>query len=224
MVVCMLAWGRNHAVRYCIPPNDPKTFENLHLPAFEGKAWMSMSSMQRIDADGGAAGDTWESSRNWSIIQSLIVGLRFRMPTARPSSLPVVSLTPSEVIKQRKVRVSLARHYRYAEANIFYCFVSPGQTNDREFPAWQFTDPVPELLQPVLLALQGALRTEVHVFLATARDRLNELAPAEVLAGTPFETRASLHPSQQRLLQLPANERRRRVLALIGGPGESMAG
>ncbi|AXF12627.1 hypothetical protein CUJ91_32005 (plasmid) [Paraburkholderia graminis] len=139
------------------------------------------------------------------------------------SSLPVVNLKPSEVIEQRKVRMSLASLYRYVEANKFYCVVPSGQSNGREFPAWQFAGPVPELLPPVLLALRGALRTEVHAFLVTAQDALNELAPAELLAGAPFETRASLHPSQQRLLQLPANERLRKVLALINGPGASMA-
>jgi hypothetical protein len=142
---------------------------------------------------------------------------------ARSSSLPVVNLKPSEVIEQRKVRMSLASLYRYVEANKFYCVVPSGQSNGREFPAWQFAGPVPELLPPVLLALRGALRTEVHAFLVTAQDALNELAPAELLAGVPFETRASLHPSQQRLLQLPANERQRKVLALINGPGASMA-
>lgn len=142
---------------------------------------------------------------------------------ARSSSLPVVNLKPSEVIGQRKVSMSLASLYRYVEANKFYCVVPSGQRNGREFPAWQFVEPVPELLPPVLLALRGALRTEVHAFLVTAQDALNELAPAEVLAGAPFETRAPLHPSQQRILQLPASERQRQVLALIDGPGASMA-
>jgi hypothetical protein len=67
------------------------------------------------------------------------------------------------------------------------------------------TDPVPDLLPPVLSALRGALRTELHAFLVTAQDALDELAPAEVLAGAPFETRASVYPIQQRLMQLPAN-------------------
>jgi hypothetical protein len=136
-------------------------------------------------------------------------------PEWRSHSLPVVNLKPSEVIEQRKVSMSLASLYRYVEASKFYCVVPSGQTNGREFPAWQFADPVPELLQAVLLALRGSLRTEVHAFLVTSKDALNELAPAEVLAGVPFETRASLHRSQQRLLQLPASERQRKVLVLI---------
>ena len=145
--------------------------------------------------------------------------------TLRPNSapLPVTNLKPSEVIEKRKVRMSLASLYRSVDASKFYCVVPSGQTNGREFPEWQFVDPVPELLPSVLLALQGALRTEVHAFLVTSQDALNELAPAEVLAGVPFETRTSLHSSQQRLLQLPSSERQRKVLALISGPGASMA-
>ena len=145
--------------------------------------------------------------------------------TTRPNSvsLPVTNLKPSDVIEKRKVRMSLASLYRSVEAGKFYCVVPSGQTNGREFPEWQFVDPVPELLPSVLLALQGALRTEVHAFLVTAQDALNELAPAEMLAGVPFVTRASVHASQHRLLQLPAGERQRKVLALINGPGKSMA-
>jgi len=144
-------------------------------------------------------------------------------PDASSCSLPVVNLKPSEVIEQRKVSMSLASLYRYVEANKFYCVVPSGQTNGREFPAWQFVEPVPELLPPVLLALRGSLRTEVHAFMVTAQDVLNELAPAEVLAGACFETRSSVHPSQERILQLPASERQRRVLALIREPRESVA-
>jgi hypothetical protein len=139
-------------------------------------------------------------------------------------TLPAANLKPSEVIEQRKVRMSLANLYRYVEANKFYCVVPSGQSNGREFPAWQFIEPVPDLLQPVLVALRGSLlRTEVHAFFVTAQDALNELSPAETLAGAPFETRPSLHSSQLRLLQLPAMERQRRVLSLVPAQGKSMA-
>ena len=57
--------------------------------------------------------------------------------------------------------------------------------------------------------------TEVHAFLVTARDELNELAPAKLLAGKPFAGRGYLHSSQMRLLQPPAAERRRRVLVAV---------
>ncbi|MEX3936889.1 hypothetical protein AB4Y32_34890 [Paraburkholderia phymatum] len=141
----------------------------------------------------------------------------------RSPTLPVANLRPSDVIEQRKVSMSLASLYRYVEANKFYCVVPAGQSNGREFPAWQFVEPVPELLQPVLFALRGSLRTEVHAFFVTAQDELNELSPAEILAGVPFETRPSVHPSQLRLLQLPAMERQRRVLSLVRASEKGMA-
>lgn len=130
-------------------------------------------------------------------------------------SLPVTNLKPSQVVEHGKLRVSLASLYRYVEADKFYCVVPYGQKNGREFPAWQFQSPVPEVLPDVLQALRGALRTEVHAFLVSSQPSLNDLAPAEVLAGTAFETRPSLHESQVRILTLPAMERKARVLALL---------
>ncbi len=50
------------------------------------------------------------------------------------SSLPVVNLKPSEVIEQRKVRMSLASLYRYVEANKFYCVVPSGRVTVVNFP------------------------------------------------------------------------------------------
>ncbi|MGV7241669.1 hypothetical protein [Caballeronia sp. M23-90] len=145
------------------------------------------------------------------------------LSAATSSLLPAVNLKPSEVIEQRKVSMSLASLYRYVDANKFYCVVPPGQTNGREFPAWQFVEPVPDLLPPILAALRGSIRTEIHAFLVAERDELNELAPAELLAGIPFETRAGVHASQLRLMQLPATDRQRRVLNLAGTLREGMA-
>lgn len=129
--------------------------------------------------------------------------------------LPVANLKPSDVITQGLVQFSLASLYRYVDTNRFYCVKPPGQTNGRAFPAWQFVQPVPELLHVVLDALRGSLSTEVHAFFVTARDELNELAPAELLAGKPFEGRGELHGSQKRLLQLTATERLHRVLNIV---------
>ncbi|RFU44527.1 hypothetical protein [Paraburkholderia sp. DHOC27] len=144
-------------------------------------------------------------------------------PGANAESLPVANLKPSEVIEQGLVQLSIASLYRYVDSSRFYCVKPPGQTNGRAFPAWQFVQPVPELLPPVLEKLRGALTTEVHAFLVTALDELNELAPAEMLAGKPFTGRGELHASQKRLLQLAATERQRRVLETIRRTGESVA-
>ncbi|MGS1024124.1 hypothetical protein [Burkholderia glumae] len=146
-----------------------------------------------------------------------------RVVEAAPDTLPVANLKPSEVIEQQLVALSIASLYRSVEAGRFYCVRPRGQANGRAFPAWQFAEPVPELLPQVLDKLRGALETEVHAFFVTERDELNELAPAEVLAGKLFEGRGSPHASQRRLLNLPAIERQRRVIALISQPGESVA-
>ena len=144
-------------------------------------------------------------------------------PLEKRRELPVANLKPSDTIGGHKGRLSLASLYRHVESGRFYCVVPAGQSNGREFPAWQFVEPVPELLQPVLFALRGSLRIEVHAFFVTGQDELNELAPAEVLAGVPFETRPSVHPSQLRLLQLPVTERQCRVLSLVRASDKSMA-
>ncbi|MCP3713196.1 hypothetical protein M3I54_41125 [Paraburkholderia sp. CNPSo 3274] len=142
---------------------------------------------------------------------------------AAPVSLPVGNLKPSDVIGQRLVQLSLASLYRCVDTNRFYCVKPPGQSNGRVFPEWQFVPPVPELLPAVLSELRGSVTTEVHAFLVTALDELNELAPAELLAGRMFAGRGTPHSSQMRLLQLSAAERQRRVLVAIKRQREGVA-
>lgn len=139
------------------------------------------------------------------------------------AALPVVSLKPSEVIEHGLVALSIASLYRSVEARRFYCIRPRGQANGRLFPAWQFVDAVPELLPDVLEKFTGTLETEVHAFFVTARDELNELAPAELLAGKMFKGRGEPHASQRRLLQLPAIERQQRVIDAIGQHEEGVA-
>ncbi|PHV33359.1 hypothetical protein CSQ94_13325 [Janthinobacterium sp. BJB312] len=93
----------------------------------------------------------------------------------------------------------------------------------KEFPAWQFVQPVPELIAPVLAILAGQPSSEIHAFWISGADELNELSPAEMLAGKSFETRAEIHPGQQALLNLPANERLRKVLATAKWQHRGMA-
>jgi hypothetical protein len=134
------------------------------------------------------------------------------------AGLPIENLKPADVTGQRKVEMSIASLYRAVDALRFYCVVPVGQSNGRAFPAWQFVPPVPEVLPDVLQALEGGVRSEIHAFLVTALDELNELSPAEVLAGIPFEGRAALETSQQRLLELTSGERKRRVLEQVSSP------
>jgi hypothetical protein len=139
-----------------------------------------------------------------------------------PGKLPVSRLKASDVISQGWVDLSPATLYRAAEAGRFYCTTPKGRSIGKEFPVWQFVEPVPELIAPTLSYLAERPSSEIHAFWVTAVDELNELSPAEVLAGMPFETRTDLHGSQQAMLALPANVRMRKVEAVATHP-RSMA-
>ena len=133
-----------------------------------------------------------------------------------PSSqtLPVAKLKVAEVISQELVQLSQASLYRAAENGRFYCTTPGGRSSGREFPAWQFMAPVPELIEAVLAKLSGLPGSEIHAFWITADDDLNELSPAELLAGKSFESREELHQSQRELLSLPADVRLEKVMAV----------
>ncbi|MES2263738.1 MAG: hypothetical protein V4724_34910 [Pseudomonadota bacterium] len=131
-----------------------------------------------------------------------------------PSLLPVSRLKASDVISQGWVDLSQATLYRAAESGRFYCTTPKGRSIGREFPVWQFVEPVPELIEPVLSQLSDQPSSEIHAFWVTAVDELNELSPAEVLAGKPFETRNDVHHSQRSILDLPASLRVRKVQAV----------
>lgn len=132
---------------------------------------------------------------------------------AANNHLPVSKLKASEVLEQGSVQLSQASLYRAVDSGRFYCVTPAGRSIGKEFPAWQFVQPVPELIAPVLAILAGQPNSEIHAFWVGSADELNQLSPAEMLSGKPFETRGALHPSQQALLALPARERVRQVIA-----------
>ncbi|MEG0880079.1 MAG: hypothetical protein RSF79_13860 [Janthinobacterium sp.] len=144
-------------------------------------------------------------------------------PPLTPPQLPVSKLKVSDVIGQGWVELSQASLYRAVESQRFYCVTPTGRSIGKEFPAWQFVQPVPELIAPVLAILAGQPSSEIHAFWISSTDELNELSPAEMLAGKSFETRVDIHSSQQALLNLPANERLRKVLALAKWQHRGMA-
>lgn len=131
-------------------------------------------------------------------------------------TLPVEDLKPAEVIANGLVAMSQASLYRAVLEKKFYSVAPKGLSNGRLFPAWQFVDPVPDLLSPVLERLSHNPPRTIHAFLVTTSDELNELSPAEVLAGRPMATRGKLHPSQDHLLSLPDIKRQGLVQAQIG--------
>ncbi len=127
-------------------------------------------------------------------------------------TLPVARLKAAEVIAQGKTAMSQATLYRAVDSGRCYSVTPGGLAIGKLFPAWQFAEPVPELIAPVLSCLAAAPGSEVHAFWVTAADVLNELCPAELLAGLPFETRGALHPSQRALLGLPSGTRQKKVI------------
>ena len=117
--------------------------------------------------------------------------------------LPAADLNPNEVIKRKLVEMSRSNLYRAADDGRFYSITPKGRSNGRLFPEWQFVEPVPSVLPEVLFILKQHSERERHAFLVSMMDELNELSPAEVLAGMPFESRSVVEDAQLRLLKLP---------------------
>lgn len=129
--------------------------------------------------------------------------------------LPVSKLKVQDVIAQGWVEMSQATLYRAVEAGRFYCVTPNGRSTGKAFPVWQFIEPVPELMDAFSPSFARHPGSEIHAFWVTAVDAFNELSPAEVLAGKPFETRAGLHESQRALLALPAHVRVAKVKSVV---------
>jgi hypothetical protein len=137
--------------------------------------------------------------------------------------LPVTRLKAADVIAQGRLDMSQASLYRAAEQGRFYAITPSGRNIGKVFPAWQFVEPVPELIAPILACLGEKTGAELQAFWVTAVDQFNELAPAELLAGLPFESRAALHPSQQELCRLPARIRQQKVAQFAAQQSEGTA-
>ena len=142
-------------------------------------------------------------------------------PGDKASALPIALWSPAEVAAKQKLS-ALTTLYRYDEAGRLYCVKPSAKQNGRMFPAWQFVDPVPSLLPHVSTELRGVLQFELHAFFVTQQDDLNELSPAEMLAGLPLENRQAVSPAQERLLSLSTADRLQRVLTLARYAGRGM--
>jgi hypothetical protein len=129
----------------------------------------------------------------------------------RPSCLPVARWSPEEVIEH--TGMSKSTLYRGDHAQ-FYSVVPPGRKNGRAYPAWQFAADVPSHLPHLLEILRSNSRMQVNTFFMSEQESLDELTPAEVLAGMAFEDRPTVTPEQARMLSLPARARLDRLCAL----------
>lgn len=84
-----------------------------------------------------------------------------------------------------------------------------------EWPAWQFDPAVNNAdLEQVLSELTKHPKALLHTFFVSGDDSLNELSPAEMLAGKTFSPRTARHASQIRMLHYPIETRRQRVLTI----------
>jgi hypothetical protein len=126
-------------------------------------------------------------------------------------SLPVSRWSPEEVLK--RTGMSKSTLYR-GDHTKFYSVIPPAMQNGRAYPAWQFVGDVPSQLPRVLEVLNRKSRIQVNSFFLSEQDALNELSPAEVLAGLPFEDRGAIAPEQSRMLSLPEKVRQDKVIAL----------
>lgn len=135
--------------------------------------------------------------------------------TGANGQLSVSYLKPSEVISNGLVAMSQATLYRAVEDARFYCVTPPGKTIGRVLPAWQFSPPVPELIAPVLRQMKNLPPSEIHAFWVTPVDVFDELTPAEMLAGKPFETRPVLSVVQRMHLASLAKDRQEKVVAQL---------
>lgn len=131
-------------------------------------------------------------------------------PSAHPS-LPITKLSPEEVM----ARTGMSKTTLYRGDHVkFYSVIPVGMKNGRAYPAWQFVGNIPSLLPEVLAILGRKSRIQVNTFFVTELDALNELSPAEVLAGLAFEDRGALAPEQARILARPESARFDKVMAL----------
>lgn len=112
---------------------------------------------------------------------------------------------------RRLVDMSQATLYRAVEDGRFYSVTPRGKAIGRALPAWQFSSSVPELLAPMLRLMKALPPSEVHAFWVTPVDEFDDLSPAELLAGKPFETRPLLTDVQRAHLMQPAAQRQARV-------------
>lgn len=154
------------------------------------------------------------------ILPSVITALKNAYVSAAKRSpcvfaLPIAKLAAAEVVSKGWIHTTVSELNDWADNGRFYRIASYGDlSGERFFPVWQFVGPTPNLIGKILSSLTERSSAEVHAFWICASDELNELAPAELLAGIAFETREYIEQSQYRYLQLSVTDRLQKVINL----------
>src|SRR5450830_1263518 len=131
------------------------------------------------------------------------------------TTLPVARWTTSELILRMQNNRSKADITCALEAYCIFGIEKRDTGVVSDFPAWQFIWPVPYLIQRVLPHLSEKPGSEINIFWNVQRDELNELSPAEVLAGMPYETREFVDECQRKYMVQTSQERIKRLLSVV---------
>ena len=126
-------------------------------------------------------------------------------------SLPVTWLRAAEVIAGGSTARRKRRCTPPPTAAAATCVTPGARTIGKRFPAWQFVEPVPELIAPVLSCLARQPGSEVHAFWVTGADELNERR-WPTAGRPPLRHPRRPHASQQALWRLPSDAREQRVI------------
>jgi len=129
-------------------------------------------------------------------------------------ALPIAKLNAAEVIARGWIAVTPAELNSAVTDGRYYQIPSRVDPIEGVFPIWQFVGRVPKLIGKILPHLIGKPPQEIHAFWVCAYDELNELTPAEVLAGIPYETRGAIDECQHRYMMQSDEERIHRVREL----------
>lgn len=131
------------------------------------------------------------------------------------TTLPVSRWAVSELILRMQNHGSNADVLGALEAHCLYGIQKRGADAISDFPAWQFIWPAPYLIKKILSHLSEKPGSEIHIFWTVQRDELNELSPAEVLAGMPYETRDFVDECQRKYMVQTSQERIKRLLSVV---------
>ncbi|PLP98109.1 hypothetical protein [Cupriavidus pauculus] len=146
-------------------------------------------------------------------IQSVSIAADLLNAMREIARLPVSGLTPEEVIEQQCVDVPPDELWHEVAAGRLWASYD-GIAKRRLFPAWQFVEPVSELMPAVMDVLLAADCIDPCDFWESQFGEIADLTPAELLSGKLFAARRSVSIDQADYLAMPDIERQRVVLTM----------
>lgn len=125
--------------------------------------------------------------------------------------LPDERLTASQVVERRLTSLAEPGLWQAVKAGKY--FVMPGEGSlSPVFPAWQFISPAPELIPPIIRALQSHPEVERWTFWRSQWDELGDLTCAEIICGKLHLYRNSVSLDDMEILCAANHERQSIVM------------